>query len=131
MNQNRISEGAVRDTLNRWRSAWENRDLAAYSELYSPRFVGRNYSRRTGFREMSRDEWLRDKRTKFTQAGYVSVELEDLALTMQGRTALVTFVQRYRSGKYADVGRKTLRLEEENGDLRIVQEDFTPITGGL
>lgn len=54
----RVGELPGGSELSAWTSAWESRDLEAYSALYHPDFTGKG-----------REAWLKDKEGKFARAG--------------------------------------------------------------
>ena len=103
--------------LNRWISAWENKNLTEYIACYSRSFYG------------YRKDWKRwkDYKAELFQADEtVSVSVGDPVIELEGDRATVSFFQKYRSGRHADSGLKTLRLQAEGGLWRITGEAWKP-----
>ncbi len=122
-----ISQSEVSSFLDGWQDAWESSDIGSYASYYADEFVGVNYSSQTGYRTMSRAEWLADKRQKFRRSDYFSIETGPKSISYEGDVAVVTFRQTFRSDSYSDSGTKTLRLRRDaSGAPRIIREDFSP-----
>jgi ketosteroid isomerase-like protein len=126
-----ITEREIEQAIETWRSAWEQGDWQTYSSFYASNFSGRNYSRQSGYRQMTRDEWLQDKLQKFRSNQILTIRLGDRKIIYDRdhspNEAIISFTQSYQSGSYSDYGRKTLRLRKQpNGALIIVSEDFRP-----
>jgi hypothetical protein len=121
-----ISSEEVRQFLQDWKSAWERQDLYAYASFYDDQFVGRNYSSRSGYTSMTREQWLKDKEQKFRGNSHLSITIGEAAINPQGDGVSVVFSQSFRSSGYVDHGQKTLRLRRTSSGLKIVGEDFVP-----
>lgn len=112
------TESAVRQAVSAWRQAWMNKDLERYAECYSDSFFASEPDRRA---------WLQRKSTVFRRPGGIHVEFSDLQIvTAEGR-AMVTFTQHYSGPRLSDIGHKTMTLRLEEGNWRILREDWTPL----
>lgn len=124
--QTEIDEGEIRNFLDRWVTAWSNKDISTYSSMYDPdKFVGYSVSSKKARRELRYEEWMDDKYQKFYEAGYISIELENIIIKYMGNnTVEVKFDQYYYTEGYQDQGKKILRLVTSNNGWRIIFEDF-------
>jgi murein L,D-transpeptidase YafK len=107
--------------LDQWARAWEDRDQAAYFAFYAPDFH---------FPERGLDlpAFRRYRGGHINRAAFVSVDLADVEVSVQGARATVIFTQTYESDRTSDRGRKTLELIEVDGRWRILKETFQPLS---
>ena len=105
----------MRDTVEAWRRAWEGKDVEGYLVHYDAEFQGDG-------RDLA--GWAAHKRRVFARAGRIRVEVRSLEVVTEGERAFARFEQRYRSGRYADRGRKTLEFVRRDGRYRIRRETF-------
>ncbi len=115
----------ARALLDRWVTAQNKGDFAAYSSLYSATFRG---VRRSGDRavELDHDGWLRDRARMFKQPMRVTVAGASFTVAADGAEA--RFTQRFEQGTYRDLGPKRMLLAREAGALRIVREEMLAST---
>lgn len=115
--------------VERWRQAWESRDINLYSSFYASDFVGQNTSGNL-VTKMNRTDWMADKAAKFRRNSSISIQIQDLVVkddTEVTGAKLVSFRQTYRTPGYSDSGRKTLRIGPDSaGNLKILVEVFVP-----
>ncbi|MCG6893113.1 MAG: nuclear transport factor 2 family protein [Desulfobacteraceae bacterium] len=109
---------SVRQTVSAWRQAWQEKDMERYAAFYSERFHASGQDRQV---------WLERKASTFALQGRIQIDMSDLRIAASEDRATVTFTQRYRGPRISDVGRKTLSLQRENGDWRIIGEDWSPV----
>lgn len=114
-----LTEKAATELLTTWRESQNKGDFATYSTLYGTEFKG---VRRSGKREVALDKagWLKERQRMFARPMFV--ETADIEVALQNGTAQVAFTQRWESGRYADVGPKTLTLVATAEGPRIVDE---------
>ncbi len=107
---------AVRDALERWRLAWEQKDFDAYAQHYSASFVPQM--------ESSVASWRQHKRTVFERSAKISVHLTPPSIFVlePGAIVITSFGQHYRSNLSALDGFKVLRWQLEQGQWRIKAE---------
>jgi lipopolysaccharide export system protein LptA len=104
--------------LERWRRAWESKDLESYMACYSPRF-------RSG-----RWDWRgwRDHKAEINRRyQQIEVRADGIQVTQGADGAKVSFVQRYRADKYEDKGRKELEIVQEGGSWKILREVWSKL----
>ena len=124
-----VTEKSVRRMLDQWLSAWSRMDMDAYGTFYAEYFV---------FDGMNKNRWLAHKRKLNRQYDYIRVAMDNLRFVETSPAAcVVTFIQKYESDRYSDMGLKTLVLKKEDGQWRIHRESWetlnlppTPETAG-
>lgn len=102
--------------LGAWRTSWADGDIEAYLACYTPSFHGDKPDRRA--LEENRRRFVAGKRG-------IDIGLEDISVLIEGGKATLTFVQRYRSPSFSDVGSKKLSFERIGGQWLIVREVFS------
>lgn len=117
----RVSAGnidAVRAQVFAWSEAWQNRDIETYMSFYSPRFQSKG---------IDFERWRAKKAALFQQVSRIQVELSDLWVFIEGKQAVVSFIQRYSHPMFADIGEKTLVMVDGGFTWQIVSEEWKPI----
>ena len=113
----------VSDLLESWRSAWAQRDVAAYLDFYSPDFAPADGS--------PRDAWVAARTKKLSAGAPITLQMNQLALEqVDGDHFKATFLQDYAAGSYRETARpKTLLIARQNGNWRITREwqEETPL----
>lgn len=103
---------AIKQTLQGWRSAWEQKAFDDYVGYYSDAFVGPD-----------RAHWRERKRTLLEQSGNISVQIEGPSIfIIDGTMAITTFEQRYRSGTTVSHDVKAIRWQREGAGWKITAE---------
>ena len=106
----------VQDFLNSWRDAWASKNLNRYYDHYVVTFAGD--SKNTA-------AWRAQRKFKIMVNKTIVVNLDDVVMTSIAHDqAEVSFTQHYQAGSYQDKGKKTLKLQKNNGRWQIVQESF-------
>ncbi len=137
-----ISESSLKQSIDEflanWEKAWESRDLESYISFYTDDFKGVSYSVTTRKdKNLSLEEWRRDKGEKFRSAQSINVNISGLSdpATLSSGLVKVSFDQAYSSlntsgVKYPqngfDRGSKALTLKLVDSKFSIVEERFTP-----
>ncbi len=108
-------EQQLRNSIGQWRDAWSSQDVSGYFASYSTEFeVPRSLSRRV---------WEALRRSRLTRPGRIQLDIEFERFTLvKPNVADVQFRQTYRSDVYGDVTEKRLRLKNEPGGWKIIQE---------
>jgi hypothetical protein len=116
-----IPEAELKELLNAWLAAQNNRQYPAYESLYAAKFYG---VKRAGQREVRFDRtgWLNDRQKMFHKP--MSVEARDPSYRSASASAEIEFTQQWTSGKFADSGPKRLLVVREAGKLKIAQEEM-------
>jgi hypothetical protein len=101
--------------LERWRQAWENRDVETYLNAYDPTFAPKG---------QSHARWTASRRTKLGAQSRISIKVREIRThPISPQRIEVSFLQDYESGVYREVGRaKTLELQRNGTGWRIVGE---------
>ena len=103
-------------TVERWREAWEARDLDRYMSFYA-----------SDFRSDGKDwkGWRARKASVFKGLTQLHVEARDSRVQVVGKRAVVSFTQVYTTEKITESGEKTLYIELRDGVYKIVRETFS------
>jgi ketosteroid isomerase-like protein len=113
----------ARVVVDTWVKAQNGNDLDAYAALYAPKFKGIKRTTDGGEKTLTLAKWKADRKRMFKAAQKVAAE--DVKVLAKGDGFVVTFVQRYKSGSYADHGHKELVLAPDKaGKLKIVREEL-------
>ena len=118
----KVERDRVEEFVRRWLGAWSNQNYKNYADCYSATFRG-SRSRR--------DAWLGRKRSVFAATGWATVDIADLKILRTRTEYVVSFYQRYRSNLMDDTGIKWVYLLNENGELRIIDEEWHPVSKAL
>lgn len=109
----------IRNFVELWRKAWEQKDLKTYMSCYDPTFHSRGMDVR-GWKK-HREELNKEVRT-------LAVGIRDLKIkTGPGDSATVTFVQDYHADGYRDLGVKNIQLVKKGPQWKIKKEDWRPL----
>lgn len=100
--------------IEKWRVAWESKDIDQYSSFYGEDFVQDN---------MAFPQWRAYKKAIFLQSPGISVTVSNVRVVKMGAdTAEIAFQQEYESGAYLTKSSKLLRLVRRNNDWKITEE---------
>ena len=108
-------KNAVKESLEKWLTAWRNKDIENYMSFYHPtEFMDPkgNYARYKAY-----------KKAVFTNPGKYKIDLDNVAILQSKDYAIITFSQKYQSNTINDTGRKILYLKQDNSyNWKIVNE---------
>ena len=103
-----------------WAKAWETGQTDLYLTTYSPGFTPED--------AMPRNQWEKLRRQRVDTAKQIVIEILDLTVTpLNGNRAVAVFTQHYTSKSYKDISRKTLTMENVNGQWLILTERAEPL----
>ena len=105
---------AVLKVVDQWIRAWSTKDTKTYFSLYADDFRTPNGEKR--------ERWEKSRRTRIVNKNSIDVQVLSPSVTVENRTAVVTFQQVYVSGKLSSTDRKSLTLKQEDGAWKIYQE---------
>ncbi|MDD9893112.1 MAG: tetratricopeptide repeat protein [Gammaproteobacteria bacterium] len=106
---------AVMGYVRSWASAWSEKDIESYIGAYGSNFQPQD--------NQTRGDWEKGRRARLAKPSQISLQLSQPSVTfLDSDLAMVKFVQAYRSNTYQDTVRKTLLMEREGSDWRIVRE---------
>jgi murein L,D-transpeptidase YafK len=112
----------IAGSIERWRQAWENKDIAGYIAFYGSRFRSQ---------EMGRAAWKAYKDRLNSTYKQLSVKLSKPYIIAYKDRAVARFMQDYASDLHQDFGEKTLYLTRENGKFLIAGEEWAEETSRL
>ncbi|HMK36876.1 MAG TPA: L,D-transpeptidase family protein [Desulfomonilaceae bacterium] len=124
------SEGATLDTmtvdrktvlvfLDKWKAAWEQKDLDRFMKMYHPDFEQgtANYK-----------ALLKSKRNFFRKYGTIRVQMDRVEIRKDMDKIVVEFIQSFQGDDYRDKGRKSMVLAGgKDKGLRILSEGWSPL----
>jgi murein L,D-transpeptidase YafK len=105
--------------LDKWKTAWEQKDLDRFMKMYHPEFEqgGMNYK-----------ALLKSKRSFFRKYATIRVELDRVEIRKDAEKTTVQFVQSFHGDGYRDKGRKSMVLaSDKDKGLKIVSEEWTSL----
>jgi len=105
-----------KNQIETWRNAWESGDTATYFHSYSPRFqdgVGQNYT-----------QFTRHKAYLEKVYSWKKVSVSDIVVYTSDSQTIVSFDQRYYCPTFYGEGRKNLYYVLENGQWKIIAEEY-------
>ncbi|MFC1580394.1 L,D-transpeptidase family protein [Thermodesulfobacteriota bacterium] len=110
---------AVEVFLDRWKRAWEKKDLNSYMACYDKTFKSRG---------MNRWAWKKHRKRLNQKFQTVKVDFQDLKVReVSKRTAQVTFRQEYQADQYQDIGLKNITLIRRGQQWKIKKEEWQPL----
>ena len=105
---------AIRSAVQAWAKAWSRKDMDHYLEAYAGSFVPSE--------RQSRSKWEADRRLRILSKKSISVEVRQLKVTVDGKTATAQFQQIYTSDNFTGNSRKTLDMVKQGGRWLIARE---------
>jgi murein L,D-transpeptidase YafK len=99
--------------VEKWRQAWQNKDLDVYMKCYSPTFTSGN---------LDKNGWRVKKRFLNKKYRYIKVSIDNIIVEWTGTGANVTFSQTYESDKLKTSGTKSLTLIKDKDGWVIEKE---------
>lgn len=110
-----LTPDGVIASVERWRAAWQAKDVTRYLASYAPDF------RAPG--NLSRAKWEAQRRDRLTKPSFIVVKVIDPQVTLgKDDVAVAVFVQEYESNLLKESGRKTLRMARYGSDWLILEE---------
>lgn len=105
---------AIRNAVQAWAKAWSRKDMDHYLEAYAGSFVPSD--------RQSRSKWEADRRLRILSKKSISVEVRQLKVTVDGKTATAQFQQIYTSDNFTGNSRKTLDMVKQGSRWLIARE---------
>lgn len=136
------SPEVVTAQVNNWATAWRQKDIDAYLNLYSDNFNPEP--------PVTKEEWEKQRKQRLASPGKINLTLSNVQVTCDGDKAKATFNQDYSVTNYklqkpkdnqgcevcnakriavkgfADNVNKTLELERSSGEWKILRELVLP-----
>ncbi len=123
------ADADARAVVAAWLAAQNDGDFKAYAASYDAKFVGIRRTSDGREKKMKLKAWKADRKKMFKRTQVVAADELKLEVTAAGVTA--RFLQRWKSGSYADHGTKLLRLAyTKAGAMKIAREELLSSTPG-
>ena len=108
----------VVSTLFNWVKAWETRNSSLYLSFYSKNFKDP---------KRSRSEWEAYRRKTIENYLNISLQVSSIKTYLTKKNTISTsFIQRFKSNKFSDVGLKELVWEKDSNGWKIIKESWEP-----
>ncbi|MBI4962982.1 MAG: L,D-transpeptidase family protein [Desulfomonile tiedjei] len=110
---------AVFGFLNKWKLAWEQKDLDRYVKMYHADF---------GQDKATYKTFLQTKKSFFRKYRQIRVEMDRVEIRKVQDQLVIRFVQTFRGDEYSDKGWKRMVLAgSKDKGFRILSEDWSPL----
>jgi tetratricopeptide (TPR) repeat protein len=106
-------EEDIKGSVNTWLNSWQSGDMATYRSCYDERFESR---------KMNLDAWIDYKNNVRNRSKNISIQIDDLKISVDGDRAKAVFTQSYSSSLLKDKGTKTLELKKVGDNWKIYRE---------
>lgn len=111
---NTAANAEVESAVRAWASAWASQDMDRYLAAYGSEF--------TPSGGQSRKNWEEDRRARIVGKSSISVNIENLAIKVDGQNATAKFRQIYRADNLNVSSRKTLEMQRSGNQWHIRKE---------
>lgn len=102
------------ERVKNWAQAWSSKDLAGYTDFYSPEY-------RAKFD--SHDQWVKHRRQRIMRPGTIRIEVSDIQIKWRSdNRAIIDFTQAYDSARYSDRVVKRLGFNRIHTEWKITEE---------
>lgn len=105
---------AARAAVQAWAKAWSRKDMDSYLRAYADSFTPSD--------RQSRNKWEADRRLRILSKRSISVELRQIRIQVDGKTATAQFQQIYTSDNFTGNSRKTLEMVKQGSRWLITRE---------
>ncbi|MBU1567896.1 MAG: L,D-transpeptidase [Proteobacteria bacterium] len=99
--------------VEKWRTAWANKDIDTYINCYSPSFKSGN---------LNREGWRAKKSYLNKKYSFITISIRNIAIEWTSNGANVTFQQTYKSDQLQNRCTKTLQLVNKKNRWMIENE---------
>lgn len=103
----------VESAVRGWAAAWAGQDMDRYLAAYGPDFNPGGQSRKS---------WEEERRARIVGKSSISVNIENLVISVNGQAATAKFRQIYRADNLNISSRKTLELQRAGNQWHIRKE---------
>jgi len=103
----------ITDLVTKWLNSWRSGDMETYRNCYASGFRSRG---------MDLDAWVIYKTNVRKRSKDITINIDDLKISVKEDTAMATFTQSYSSSLLKDKGKKTLELKKINNQWKIYRE---------
>ncbi len=109
----------ILDWVDRWKASWQAQDFETYIKLYSDKFSAPP--------RFNKKSWLEHKLRLKEKYKFVNVGLGSPHIFNQKKQYVLRFFQNYESDGHKDRGLKSLYVVDENGEFKILREEWSVI----
>jgi len=122
----KITRVKVRNALDKWKSAQNERNPTKYAALFDSNFKGVKRTKSGKIFSYYHNKWIKDRTRMMKEAEWLDIEIKDLKIDIDKSysEATAVFMQYYRSDSYCDKGEKVIRFIIKNGIVKIVYEEM-------
>jgi murein L,D-transpeptidase YafK len=107
---------ALEGIIEKWRQAWETKNIDEYMSLYGARFENKGKDRQA---------WKEHKARLAQKYKNIRVTVDNLRLLKSDGVVVATFTQRYSTSSFRSEGKKMLYLQQNSKEWKIIGEYFT------
>lgn len=104
----------IRHAVLAWAKAWSRQDMDGYLKAYASQFIPPE--------RMSRNKWEAERKQRILSKKSISVEVRQLKIKLEDKTATVQFQQIYSSDNFTGNSRKTLEMVKQGDRWLILRE---------
>jgi len=104
----------ILNSIENWKTAWENKDMESYLNSYASNF---NYPNK-----MTKSDWEKYRTSRIMSKKIINISLSNIQLKFDKGKITAVFVQNYISGDLNQTSNKTLVFIEKNGIWLILEE---------
>jgi murein L,D-transpeptidase YafK len=109
----------VIDWVKAWKNTWQSQELDSYIQLYSDNFTAPPF--------FNKKSWLEHKQRLKEKYKFVKIDIGSANIFNQKNQYVLRFIQNYESDGHKDAGIKSLYLVDENGELKVLREEWNQI----
>jgi len=104
----------ILNSIENWKTAWENKDMESYLNSYASNF---NYPNK-----MTKSDWEKYRTSRIMSKKIINISLSNIQLKFDKGKITAVFAQNYISGDLNQTSNKTLVFIEKNGIWLILEE---------
>lgn len=107
-----ISDNELKEVVNQWEKAWENKNLDAYFNIYDNSFISQD--------GLTKDSWKLERIKKINNAKKIEIYISNIKIEKVKENYEISFMQKYKSNTYLDSTNKKLVI---NSNKKIIKEE--------
>ena len=107
------SQEEIKDLATKWLNSWRTGDMDTYRSCYASDFSSKG---------KDLDDWIIYKNNVRKRSKNITINIDNLQVSVKENNAMVTFTQSYSSSILKDKGKKTLELRKINNQWKIYRE---------
>ncbi len=115
----KLHTAKINSFLKKWKNAWENKDIEKFLSFYDKHATQNNLSAKESIYYHKQRLWRNIQK--------ISVELQNINISIDPSGFKVKFLQKYRADHYQDIGIKTLIIYPYKGSYKIQKEIWRPL----